>query len=77
MPAPIVRYFTTDHLPDHLAGVSQPFADLAGQIDRDIPDSAEKSAGLLKLLEAKDCTVRAALDTPKEFQPVRAGGGRR
>jgi hypothetical protein len=26
-----------------------------------LPDSAEKTAGLRKLLEAKDCLVRAAL----------------
>jgi hypothetical protein len=26
-----------------------------------LPDSAEKSAGLRKLLEAKDCFVRASL----------------
>ena len=27
-----------------------------------LPDGPEKSAGLRKLLEAKDCFVRAALD---------------
>ena len=32
--------------------------------DDALPDGAEKSAALRKLLEAKDCAVRAALDIP-------------
>lgn len=31
-------------------------------MDRELPNGPEKSAGLRKLLEAKDCFVRAALD---------------
>jgi hypothetical protein len=58
---PIMRYFAYSHLPEKLREVSKPFADLAVKIDSNIPDSAEKSAGLRKLLEAKDCIVRASL----------------
>jgi hypothetical protein len=57
---PILRYFTFAHLPEHLQGISRPFAELAYLLmkgDR----SAERSAGLRKLLEAKDCAVRNAL----------------
>ncbi len=58
---PIMKYFEYEHLPAHLQAVSKPFCDLAQDIERNYPNSAEKSAGLRKLLEAKDCVVRAAL----------------
>lgn len=58
---PIMQYFTYDHLPPHLQQVSKPFCMLAKDIDLLYPDGAEKQAGLRKLLEAKDCVVRAAL----------------
>lgn len=61
MPSPILKYFDYEHLPTHLQKVSQPIGDLARRMDEELPDSPEKSAGLRKLLEAKDCLVRAAL----------------
>jgi hypothetical protein len=61
MPNPIMRFFDYEHLPQFLQTVSKPFGDMARCIEADMPDSAEKSAGLRKLLEAKDCIVRAAL----------------
>ena len=61
MSAPILRYFAYEHLPAKLQDVSKPIGDLASQMDRDLPDGAEKSTGLRKLLEAKDAFVRAAL----------------
>ncbi len=60
-PNPIMRYFAYEHLPEKLQGVSKPIGDLASMMNADLPDSPEKSAGLRKLLEAKDCLVRAAL----------------
>lgn len=57
---PIVKFFNYDHLPEKLQQVSKPFADLALVMCR-APRNAETSAGLRKLLEAKDCAVRAAL----------------
>jgi hypothetical protein len=62
MPSPIMRFFEYQHLPEFLQATSKPFCELARQIDQ-LPDSAEKSAGLRKLLEAKDCIVRAAMPT--------------
>jgi len=62
MPSPIMKYFKFDHLPGFLQEVSKPIGELAQQMDAALPDGAEKSAGLRKLLEAKDCLVRAALD---------------
>jgi hypothetical protein len=60
---PIIKYFEYGHLPDHLKGISKPFAELAVRMARQSPSSKqETAAGLRKLLEAKDCAVRAALD---------------
>ncbi|MDO5769903.1 MAG: hypothetical protein Q4P13_10385 [Psychrobacter sp.] len=60
--SPIMKYFAYEHLPDSLKEVSKQCHDLAKHIDDTIPNSAEKSAGLRKLLEAKDCFVRASLN---------------
>ena len=56
-----MKYFEYAHLPEHLQAVSKPFGDMAAQMNEQLPDGPEKSAGLRKLLEAKDCMVRAAL----------------
>lgn len=61
MSNPIMKFFAYDHLPLHLQLASKPIGELAQHIDKELPDSAEKTAGLRKLLEAKDCFVRAAL----------------
>jgi|TARA_B100000902_G_C27315541_1_gene921080 hypothetical protein len=57
-----MKYFDYEHLPEKLQKVSKPIGDVARQMNDTLPDSAEKTAGLRKLLEAKDCLVRAALD---------------
>lgn len=64
-PSPIMKYFNYEHLPKHLQSVSQAAAELATQMEEELPPCAEKSAGLRKLLEAKDCFVRASLE-PKD-----------
>jgi hypothetical protein len=61
-PAAILRYFDSAHLPKKLQDVVGPFRIMAEHLDANLPDGAEKSAGLRKLLEAKDCFVRAALE---------------
>lgn len=58
---PIVKYFAYAHLPPHLQPASKPFGDLALHICAALPRCAERTAALRKLLEAKDCAVRAAL----------------
>lgn len=55
----IMDFFEYSHLPQHLQAVSKPICDLAKQMNEQLPDGPEKSAGLRKLLEAKDCFVRA------------------
>ena len=58
----ITQYFTYEHLPPHLRPVSEACATLVTVILNEIPvDSPELTTGLRKLLEAKDCFVRAAL----------------
>jgi len=57
----IMRYFDSEHLPPELEPVSTQCRVLAEWMDQMLVDSPEKSAGLRKLLEAKDCFVRAAL----------------
>lgn len=62
MPSTTIKYFKYDHLPEKLQEISKPFSELAELLEKTLPDSAEKSAGMRKLLEAKDCFVRARLD---------------
>ena len=63
MPSTTIRYFQFLHLPDGpLKNISKMVADLASLMEQILPDGPEKSAGMRKLLEAKDCFVRSALD---------------
>jgi hypothetical protein len=56
-----IKYFEYAHLPPHLQEVSKPVGELAKLLEELLPDGPEKSAGMRKLLEAKDCFVRAKL----------------
>ena len=58
---PMLRFFKFEHLPPHLAAVSRPFSELAHQIVSTVPRNAERTVALRKLLESKDCAVRAIL----------------
>ena len=60
-PNPIMQYFEYKHLPENLQKVSKPFHELATVLEASLPNGPEKTAGLRKLLESKDCMVRAAL----------------
>lgn len=63
MPSTTIKYFAFAHLPPHLQEVSKPMGELAEKMEKELPDGPEKSAGMRKLLEAKDCFVRAKLET--------------
>ena len=56
---PILKFFHYAHLPPTLRVVSAPFCELAINTARSTKPSAELSTCLRKLLEAKDCAVRA------------------
>ncbi|MFH8717229.1 hypothetical protein [Streptomyces zaomyceticus] len=63
--ANLLRYFAHDHLPPQLRDISQPFGELAYDlVERRDLDGPELTVALRKLLEAKDCAVRAALPVP-------------
>lgn len=74
--AAILRHFRYEHLPEPMGSVSKQFHDLAHTMVRRWEDAtgaaevhsdsgAELTAGLRKLLEAKDCIVRAFLPPGK------------
>lgn len=57
----MLKWFSYDHLPSgKMKEVSARVANLALQIDERLGEGPEKTAGLRKLLEAKDCFVRQA-----------------
>lgn len=62
MPTTTRKFFVSGHLPPHLQSVSQACEVLAEQMETELKDGPEKSAGMRKLLEAKDCFVRAVLE---------------
>lgn len=57
----LMQFFAYDHLPDHLKAVSVPFGAVAQWMVDNLPSNPERTVGLRKLLEAKDCAVRAKL----------------
>lgn len=57
----MLQFFVYEHLPPHLQAVSQPFCELAMGLCVSLPSNPERTVMLRKLLEAKDCAVRALL----------------
>lgn len=71
----LLQFFEYAHLPPHLQMVSKPFHDLAHAIVKGdnvpeagtvtiggpLPANPERTVALRKLLEAKDCAVRALI----------------
>lgn len=57
----MLQFFAYAHLPAFLQTISKPFGELAQNMVDTLPMNPERTAGLRKLLEAKDCAVRALL----------------
>ena len=58
----VLKYFSYEHLPEHLQEISRPFHDLAHSVaGLKYTDGAEMTVALRKLLEAKDAAVRCTL----------------
>ena len=71
----MLQFFAYDHLPPELRRISKPFCELAHAIamgdeckesgavafGSELPSNPERIVALRKLLEAKDCAVRAFL----------------
>jgi len=60
----LLQFFEYGHLTVSLQAVSRPFHDLAHQIVDTLPANPERTVALRKLLEAKDCAVRALYQGP-------------
>lgn len=61
MTEPLLQFFAYEHLPPYLQAISKPFADLAHSLVATLNRNPERTVALRKLLEAKDCAVRAVL----------------
>jgi len=57
----LIQFFAYEHLPEHLQAISKPFGEVAQNIVATLPRNPERTVALRKLLEAKDCAVRAFL----------------
>jgi len=57
----MLQFFEYEHLPSPLQLVSKPFCELAKSLAATLPSNPERTAALRKLLEAKDCAVRALI----------------
>ena len=57
----LLQFFAYEHLPEHLQDASRPFGVLAETLAHVLPSNQETTVCLRKLLEAKDCAVRAVL----------------
>lgn len=57
----LLQFFKSNHLPEKLRNISQPFEIMAQMIYKDCPRNSERTVALRKLLEAKDCAVRSLL----------------
>lgn len=58
----LAQFFDYQHLSrEDMRAVSKEFHDVAERVIGAVPDGPELTAGLRKLLEAKDCCVRAVL----------------
>ena len=62
----LLQFFAYDHLREDLKAVSKPFGDLATHLVATLPRNPERTVALRKLLEAKDCAVRARLSGEAE-----------
>jgi hypothetical protein len=58
---PMLQFFEYAHPPLDLQQVSIPFCSLATALVSMLPRNPERTAALRKLLEAKDCSVRARI----------------
>lgn len=59
----LLKFFAFGHLPEGKPReISSVIANHAHYLALQLPDGPELTAGLRKLLEAKDCFVRAAVD---------------
>jgi hypothetical protein len=64
----LLEFFETAHLDRGLALVVTPFGHLARELAVRAPADPETSVAIRKLVEAKDCAVRAAIRARRQTQ---------
>lgn len=57
----LLQFFEYSHLLESLQEVSKPFHMMAHEVIMKLPRNPERTTALRKLLETKDCAVRARL----------------
>jgi hypothetical protein len=57
----LLQFFVYEHLPKHLQEISKQYYELAKWTIDNLPSNPERTTAMRKLLEAKDCAVRARL----------------
>lgn len=62
----MMQFFAYAHLPTELQIIGQRFYTLAEWLEATLPPNPERTVALRKLLEAKDCAVRARLYKEEE-----------
>lgn len=62
----MIKWFSFEHLPEHLQKVSANFSALAVWMLENLPAGAEATTAMRKLLESKDCAVRSAIESGKK-----------
>jgi hypothetical protein len=65
----LLQFFEYEHLPGSLQVASKPFCDLAHSLVDGLPAGPERTTALRKLLEAKDCAVRALIYRKAAVKP--------
>lgn len=69
---PMMQFFGYTHLPENLRAVSEPFCRMAEDVCCNLPRNPERTVCLRKLMEAKDCAVRARIyKSPEATKTVR------
>lgn len=61
MQDPMLQFFVYSNLRTDLQDIAKPFGDLAQWIIDTIPNNAERALSMRKLLETRDCILRAKL----------------
>ncbi len=61
---PLLQFFQYGHLPEKLQEISKPFCELAVNLTLVLQKNPERTVALRKLLESKDCAVRALIWKP-------------
>ena len=57
----MMQFFGYEHLKPELQEISKPFHEMARKLMTVLPENPERTVALRKLIEAKDCAVRAYL----------------